>query len=115
MINASICLSGELCLLVCFTSLHLMACARVKGGRLMGEMRGEKWWDEGWGIRDGGGRGERAGWMKTGKEAETRGEVRERIERVGGGDKWRTGGLQNDLHTTPSLRKKKRKKNRQRE
>ncbi len=54
MINASILLSGELCLLVCFTSLQLMVCVRVDGGRWMGEMRGEKWWGEGWTIRDGG-------------------------------------------------------------
>lgn len=82
---------------------------------MMGEMRGEKWWGEGWRIRDGGGRGERAGWMKTGKEAE----VRERENRKCWGgrkregkkkDKWRTGGVQNDLHTTPALRKKKRRR-----
>lgn len=72
MINVSIPLSGELCLLVCFTSLGLMVCVRVEGGRLMGEMRGEKWWGEGWRIRDRGGRGERTGWMKTGREAEVR-------------------------------------------
>lgn len=51
----------------------------------MGEMRGEKWWGEGWRIRDGGGRGERAGWMKTGKKS--RGEREE-----GRGDGWMRGG-----------------------
>lgn len=46
----------------------------------MREKRGEKWWGEGWRIRDGGGRHERAGWMKTGKEAE----VKEREKREDG-------------------------------
>lgn len=64
MINVSIPLSGELCLLVCFTSLQLMVCVRCGGG-VVGEMRGEKWWGEGWRIRDRGGRVEGAGWMKT--------------------------------------------------
>lgn len=114
-INASILLSGELCLLVCFTSQQLMLCVRQVGG-LMGEMRGEKWWGEGWRIREARardgwkqerrweGRGER--WMnerwKEGKNRKCCGQGGQE-ERWKEKDKWRTGGAPNDLHTTPNL------------
>lgn len=72
---------------------------------MVGGRRGEKWWDEG--VKERRGR-----WTD-----EKRGEVRERIESVWGGkkgngrkDKLRTGGEQNDLHTTPNPEKKRRRR-----
>lgn len=88
-INASIPLSGELCLLVCFTSLQLMMCVSRGGwvivvvmmeGGLVGGWK-ERWETVGWGVED-----------KARMERQERGEKmnrwkegRERIERVWGG------------------------------
>lgn len=124
-INASIPLSGELCLLFRFTSLRLMMCVSGGGwGGLVGGWK-ERWEMVGWGVKDKKerrGRGNKNGWRGTREGRgrwtdEKRGEVRERIESVWGGkkgnggkDKLRTGGEQNDLHTTPSPEKKRRRR-----
>lgn len=68
----------------------MRACLPVQGRRLIGEMGGGKWWGEARRIRDGGGRGERAGWMKT--ETRQRCETEIEREKERGRRKWGRGG-----------------------